>query len=283
MIDETLQAHRTKLIDAVEVARKELSDLEGSKSSLLERLDAAKASLEEKQSAKSTAGTAAKEAKEATTAAEAALEEAKGLQAKAEANHPELEKEKAALDATYQEHFKAPMDANEGPHFSFLKPFISSLGLEDSLSSALPTSCSKDKDQRGGFDELVLTELGKAFLAKIAGLEKSIVDEVSRISEYKAGVASAEAVLEAKKLSEEAAKADLEASTTAQSEAEVEVSQASEAWTSFEPRVQEATDNYSMHDTQRVDFEEGPLKDFTTLREKEVAVPEELEAPALGA
>jgi len=283
MIDETLQAHRTKLISAVETAQKELSDLEGSKSSLMERLDATKASLEEKQTAKTAAAAANKEAKEATAAAEAALEETKVLQAKAEASLPELEKEKAALDATYQEHFKVPMDANEGPNYNFLKPFIASLGLEDSLSSALPSSCLKPKDQRGGFDELVLTELGKAFVAKMASLDKSIVDEASKISEYKAGVVSAEAVLKAKKLSEEAAATDLEAATTAQSEAAAEVKQASEDWTTFEPRVQEATEKYNMLDTQRVNFEEGPLKDFSALREKEVPVPEEVEAPALGA
>merc|ERR1719181_1803509 len=102
---------------------------------------------------------------------------AKESQKQGDASLVALETEKAAIDAAYQEHFKTPMDANEGPHHEFLKPFIATLGLEDSLTSALPSSCEKKKEQRGGFDDLVLAELGKALEGKISSLAASIVEE----------------------------------------------------------------------------------------------------------
>merc|ERR1719335_1691187 len=118
----------------------------------------------------------------ASKTAEATLAEQKELQVKGDADYATLEKDKAELDAAYTEHFKAPMDANEGPHHSFLKPFIENLGLEDSLVNALPSSCVKPKEQRGGFDELVLGELGKALEGKIAALDKSIAEEAAGVS-----------------------------------------------------------------------------------------------------
>jgi len=283
MIEEMLQDHKQKLVEAVEVAQKELTEIEGTKDTLSKSLDNAKASLEEKQAGKTAAHDAHEAAKLSSCSAQSELAEQMELQAKGDAAYAALEKEKLDLDAAYQEHYKTPMDANEGPHHSFLQPFIENLGLEDSLTSALPSSCVKTTDQRGGFDVLVLTELGKALVGKIAALEKSQVDGASGISERKASVVSAESVLEVKKLGENAAAADLEAAAAAQSEAEAELRKASEDWTTFEPRLQAAIDEVALHDAERLNFVIGALKDFETLRDKEPAAALEQEASHLGA
>jgi hypothetical protein len=283
MIEETLQAHKRELIEAAEVTRQELSDLEGSKSALLQHVADAEASLAEKEAAKTAACSAHEQAKEARQAAEKALEEARELQEEVEGVHAALEKEKVSIDSAYQEHFKAPMDNNEGPKHNFLQSFIQNLGFEESFISALPSSCVKTKEQRGGFDDLVVTELGKALVAKIAALEKSLADKASDVSERKACVVSTEKSVEDKKHTEETTAADSEAATVARSEAEAEVSKASEEWTTFEPRVHEATDNYNLQDTKRKDFEDGPLNSFETLRDKETPMQVEVEAATAGA
>lgn len=227
-----------------------------------------------------TAYTTREDAKAAVKAAEVALAEAKEAQKTGDANHESLQKEKSDIEAVHQEHFKAPMDADEAPHYSFLKPFIPSLGLEDSLANALPSSCVKPKEQRGGFDNLVLEELGKALAAKLAGLTKSIAEEVSAVSERHANVVSAEAVLEAKTLGEKTASTEMEEAINVQNAAEATVKKASEEWATFEPRVQEATDKLNLEDAKRLDFEEGAFKEFFTLRDKEgLAVVEEEAAP----
>jgi len=283
MIEEMLQDRKQSLVEAVAAAQQELTEIEGTKGTLQQSLDSAKASLEEKQAAKTAAHTAHEEAKVASKTAEAFLAEQMELQTTGDASYATLEKDKVDLDSAYQEHFKTPMDANEGPHHSFLKPFIENLGLEDSLTSALPSCCVKTTEQRGTFDTLVLTELGKAMVAKIAAFEKSLADGASGAAERKAAVVSAESVLEAKKLAENAAAADLDAAASAQSEAEAELAKASEDWSTFEPRLQAATDKVALHDAKRMDFVEGTLKEFETLRDKEAAVPVEQEAAPLGA
>lgn len=280
MIEEMLQDHKQQLVEAVEVAQKELTEIEGTKDTLSKSCDNAKASLEEKQVGKTAAHNAYEAAKLASCSAESELAEQKDLQTKGDAAYAALEKEKVDLTAAYEEHYKTPMDANEGPHHTFLMPFIDNLGLEDSLTSALPSSCVKTTEQRGGFDTLVLTELGKALVAKIAALEKSLVDGSSGNSERQAAVTSAEAVLDTKKLAEKTAAADLEAAATALSEAEAELSKASGDWATFEPRLQAATDEVALQDKKRMDFVEGALKEFETLRDKE---PVEQEAAPLGA
>merc|ERR1719247_2791578 len=275
MIEEKLQDHKKKLIEAVAAAQTQLTELEASKGTLLQTLEEAKAAFEEKKTAFLAVHTAREEAKESVKVAEKALEEAKDTQKKGDANYTQLEKSRAAIEAAYKDHFKAPMEANEGPHHSNLKPFIQTLGLEDSLTSALPSSCTKPKDQRGSFDEVVITELGKAMEGKIASLTKSAEEELAGVDERKSAVTAAEAVLESKIQIEKKAAEELEA--------EAAVSKASEEWTAFEPRVQEATDKHAMEDTIRMDFEEGALKDFMNLRDKDIEVPAPVEEEAATA
>jgi len=283
MIEEALEAHKQKLIDAAKEAQKKLSDLEGSKSTLSQRVDAAKASLQERQSAKSAALTAHEEAQAAAKSAEAAQTEARVLQGQAEEIHAELEKERSSIEIAYKEHFLAPVEANEGPRHIFLQPFLEKLNLEESLIQAMPSSCVKTKEQRGGFDDLVISELGKAFATKLESVEKSISDGSSGIIERKATTTAAEQAVQDKTLAEKAAAADLEAATQAVSEAEVELSTASDEWTAFEPSVKEATDSFNFHDGKRQQYEDGTLKSFMNLRDREAPAAVETEAATAGA
>lgn len=279
MIQEKLEEHKQKLGEAVALARKELEELEGSKSTLSVSLDASKAWLEERKKTFLALHAASQEAKAAVKEAEGALAEAKNLQKKGDANHAALEKQKASIVAAYEEHFKTPMDANESPHYSHLKPFIESLGLEESLTKALPASCTKAKEQRGSFDELVITELGKSLVQKIADLEKSIADEVSGVDARKTAINNAEEQIVAKIVAEKTAAEGDQAAAAAKHQADAEVTKASDEWSSFEPRVVEATEKLNAHEAARVEFEDGALKDFTSLRDKEAPVEEEA-APA---
>jgi len=283
MIQEKLEDHKRNLIEAVALARKELEELEGSKNTLSGSLDTAKASLDEKKQAFLSAHTVNQEAKAAVKEAESALAEAKTAQKKGDANHAALVKQKAAIEAAYEEHFRTPMDANEGPHHKHLKAFTENLGLEESLTKALPNACAKSKEERGSFDNLVIEELGKALVKTIADLGDSIAGEVGAVEERKAAILAAEADLEAKNLAEKTASADSQAAAAAKHEADAEVKKTSADWTTFEPRVQEATEKLNAREATRVDFEEGPLKDFVNLRDKEAPAPVEEEAAPLGA
>jgi len=285
MIEENLEEHKKKLTETVETAKAEIAKLEGSKNSLQQNLETAKTTLEEKKSAFLSAHNAHQEANVALRAATTDLAAAKDAQKKGDAKFAELQKEKTALNDVFVEHFKTPMDANEGPHYNQLKKFVVSLGLEDSLTSALPSSCAKAKDARGGFDDLVLTELGKALEKKIESLTNSINEEEAGVATRQAAIESAETALEAKVSAERACMHEMETASTAQQDAVAVVKTATEEWETFEPRLKAATDNHSMHDAIRVDFEERILRDFMNLRDKEapVAAPVEEEAAPAGA
>merc|ERR1712034_257866 len=121
----------------------------------------------------------------------------------------------ATLKQISEEHVKKPMAANEGPHFHALQPHIKSLGLDESLAIALPSSCAKVKEQRGGFDEVVLGELEKALAQKIASLTHSVSEEMPQVAERKAAVTFAESTLEAKVMAARAAELELETAENA--------------------------------------------------------------------
>jgi chromosome segregation ATPase len=283
MIEEMLEAHKDKLIASAGIAQKELSDLEGSKGVLQKNLEDAKTRFEEKKTDFTAAQSARSEVNAAMKAAQRVLNESKDLQKKREGSHAKVEKELADVDAAYQEHFKAPMDASGTPNYDQLKPFIANLGLEDSLSRAVPSSCAKAKEQRGSFDELVLGALGEALVAKIEVLRKTLAEESAAVSECKLALNSAEADLETKTLAEKEAAACLEAAVAAQREAEASAKAATDEWASFEPRVTEATDKFNLENTKRIDFEEGTFKDFVNLRDKEAPAPVEEECAPAGA
>jgi chromosome segregation ATPase len=285
MIEETLAAHKTQLVGAVQAAQQELNILEESKNEFLQRLDTAKATLSERQATKAAACTAHAEASAATQTAEEELAKAKQSLADAEVTHAAIEREQRLLNEALLEHFKEPMKNGQGPHFNFLKPFMENLGLEESLVTALPSSCVKTRDQRGGFDDLVLSEFEKALVKKQNALEKSVTDEAALVAQTKNGVTSADETVEAKKSSELRAAEALETATSAQTAAEEEVTNASDAWKTFEPRVDAASEKYNARDGKRTEFQDGTFKSFETLRDKDVPmpVPVETEAATAGA
>merc|ERR1711920_424460 len=103
------------------------------------------------------------------------------------------------------------MEANEGPHYNFLQAHIQKLDLEESLAMALPSSCNKAKEQRGAFDDLVISELEKSMITKIASLSKSIEEEEPAEAERKAAVIAAETSLKASLETEKAASMEVDA------------------------------------------------------------------------
>jgi len=268
MIEETLQDAKAKFAEAMAASHDELSNLEASSSILLVRTTAADASLKEKQAVRSAAHASLDVAKQAVVTAEKALAEVKELQRQSVASVAALEKEKATLEAAFQEHLKTPMETNQILAHHFLQPFVNKLDLEESLKMALPSSCVKTKEQRGSFDDLVISELVKAWNKKIALLTKSIEDEAPVVSERKAAELTAEASLEGTQSVEQTAAAELEAARTAEVEAEGEVCKAKEESAELGPKLKQVVDKHSSHKAILEDYVAGTLATFEALRDK---------------
>jgi len=179
-----------------------------------------------------------------------------------------LEAEKAALVRISEEHVKAPMGAGEGPHYNELEPHIQKLGLDESLAIALPSSCAKSKEQRGGFDDVVLGELDKALVGKIAALAKSIAEETPKAEERKTVVISEESALEGKVAAAKVAALELDNAKVACQESSSMLSKVTEALEAHAPSVREAASKLLELQTCLYSFEDGPLATFQLYQNK---------------
>merc|ERR1711879_1075568 len=275
MIEETLLAAKKKLTDAIDQAQQELSELEIARASRASRVTETEATLSEKMSEEEVKKTALNAAKEALQTTEAALAVATDVQTKGDEPLAKMREEKVTLETLFRDHFKAPMEANEGPHFSFLQAHISKLELEESLAVALPSSCTKSKEQRGAFDDLVISELEKAMNTKIESLTKSIKEEDPAEAGRKAAVLAAETSLKASVETEKAASTEVEVATAAAIEAEGLVTKAKAEEAAMLPSIQRATSKHGDRVVELENFENGPMASFTKLNNKVVALKEE--------
>merc|ERR1711972_730400 len=213
------------------------------------------ANLNEKTSEEQVKKAALNDAKEALQAAEATLAAAKDVQTRGDEPISKLREEKAALDIAFQDHLKAPMEANEGPHYNFLQAHIQKLDLEESLAMALPSSCSKAKEQRGAFDDLVISELEKSMIAKIDSLAKTIEEEKPAEAERKSAVVAAETSLAASVETEKTAATELEAATAATIEAGRVATQAKTEEAAVAPSIALATTKHEDRARELDNFE----------------------------
>merc|ERR1712187_854317 len=147
--------------------------------------------------------------------------------------------------------------------------------LEESLVVALPSSCTKAKEQRGAFDDLVISELEKAMITKIASLSKNIEEEEPLEAERKAAVIVAETSLKASLETEKAASMEVEAATAATIEAEEVVTQAKAEEAAMVPNIQRVTSKHGDRALELDHFEKGPMASFTKLNNKAAALKEE--------
>uniref|UniRef100_A0A6T9E845 Uncharacterized protein n=1 Tax=Noctiluca scintillans TaxID=2966 RepID=A0A6T9E845_NOCSC len=73
-------------------------------------------------------------------------------------------------------------------HFQALMPFISSLEIDLSLSSALKTSCTKPCAERSAFDKLVVQELESALRSHLDTLQGAVSSGISGLASRAAAV-----------------------------------------------------------------------------------------------
>jgi hypothetical protein len=283
MIEETLQATRSKLSQAVEQEQQRLSEIETSKASLEESLKLVEANLVSKESLEQAAQVAFDIATTATKDCQDQLLEAKGEVRKNEDQVSKLIAEKSMFKMLLQDHYTEPMQRDEGPHFIQFEPHIQKLGLDESLLIALPCICTKSKEQRGGFDNVVLGELEKAVCEKIELLGKDIEDEEPKLAECRTALLVKEADLDGKITSQKAAANDLEEAKTAREKSEAEVVTTKKDVAEVGPAIQEAVKKHEEALLELKSFETGPLASFILFRDGSPENPLTEEAAAAGA
>jgi len=170
------------------------------------------------------------------------------------------------------------MEEGAGPNFKELQPLLKNVEMEASLIKAMPVSCSKSKDDRGSFDEVVLKELEKALSSKIEALGEVVAVETPASVEREAAVQAAEKDHIEKKEAQKQAADAFEGAQKEQNERKATLAKAKQAVEEFQPQVDDVTGLLEKVSTALANFETGPLLSFTKYK-TQVAVSDEA-APA---
>lgn len=182
--------------------------------------------------------------------------------------------EKDELVSAFQSHFQEPMQAGNGPHFKELQTSLKKLHIDTALFNALPSCCKKAKEDRGSFDEAVLTELEKAFTSQINLLEQTISTDSPIAAEHKAKAEAADKDLHEKTVAQTACDDSRGAAQTKQAECKSAVAAAKKAVKAYQPQIDDATSSVEEAKLALTAFETGPSANFATYKNRVEVSPE---------
>jgi hypothetical protein len=277
-VEETLSAHKSLLEAGIVTEDGKLVSLKSSEGDLASAVVEAQTALDAQKEVVQSAKVSLADATEAANTASTTLATAQTEQKAGEAKLSSTIEEKATSEESFKAHFQTPMEEGACLNFKGLQPLLKHVEMEASLLKALPCSCSKSKEDRGSFDEVVLKELEKALSARIAALGDIVAVETPASVEREATVQAAEKDHTEKKEAQKQAADAFEAAQTEQSAREAALATARQAVKDFQPQVDEVTGLLETAKATLVKFETGPLSSFTKYK-AQVAVSDEA-APA---
>merc|ERR1719393_1250071 len=168
MVEETFNGTKVGLEAALATEDEKLAQLKGSENDLSKTVSDSDAALADQKQKVEGAKNALAEATAAERDSSKALGDRKTEQKETADKLGRAQEEKAELESALEEHFKPIEEGAAGPHFKKLEKHLKKIELEASLLTALPSSCTKTKENRGSFDHLVIEELKKAITDKIS-------------------------------------------------------------------------------------------------------------------
>jgi len=278
MVEQTLTAKKDALAAAVLAAEGNLAGLKASESQLGGNVTSAEAALATQKDVAEAKKNALADAMAADQASTANLSGTRALQQSGENIFVQMQTDKDAIQAAFAEHFPPMEEGESKAHYKKLEPFLKKIEVEASLLTSLPACCSKSKDKRGSFDNIVLAELDKAFKAKIAALEEAVANEGPAAVERENAVKSAEKDHDAKKAALDIANAENEAGLKTLNDRTTALSDTRKAVEDFQPKLKEMTGMLSDAKQASTEFEAGPYANFFTYKSRVAKAPED--APA---
>ena len=256
MIGEVIQGVESALCKAADDQSARVVEVEASKSGLqaaLTQAEAALAAAEEEIQAKTTT---LEEATAAVQSAKTSVRDAEEAQRAGDAELLQAQQSKAALEKGIESDLRAIVEGLGEPeeHFQALLPLLSGLGLDESLMSALPSTCKKTAADRGSFDAMVLEQLGARLKEQAVSLA-GVVEEATPAAQARAfAVEAAQAELQKAEEAEKRAVEALEVARAGQQAAAAGAAAAKEKVDAFEPEYTQAT--------QERDAKAGALENF---------------------
>jgi len=241
----------SKVMQGVEAARRKAADDESAKVAEVEASrEGLQAALAEAEAASAVAAenvqaksVALQEATQGLQAAKGVVRSAEEAQRAGDAGLLQAQQSKAALDTGIESELRAIVEGQgeAEQHFQALLPLLDGLGLDESLMSALPSTCRKPAAERGSFDAMVLEQLGARMREQAATLARTVEEATPAAQERASAVEAAQAELGRAAAEEKSAVEDLEQSKASQQAAAQGATAARERLEVFEPEYSKAT------------------------------------------
>mmetsp|Transcript_18800 Transcript_18800/g.52059 ORF Transcript_18800/g.52059 Transcript_18800/m.52059 type:complete len:372 (+) Transcript_18800:1-1116(+) len=242
MVGEVLEEVQAKLQQAVDVEQAKVGGIESRKGQLETTLASAEAQLAvTAQEAKAKEATMA-EATNAEQSAKALLQEKQEAQKTGDAAIVLAQEEKTTIEQVMATSLHAIVEGQSDDavrHCSALAPFLKD--VDESLMSALPSSCMKKISERGSFDAMVLDQIGTHFKDKFAALSRALDEAAPAAQQRAAAVAEAQAELNGASALRQTAAVGLNVAKAAEQSALVALQVAKDALAAHEPEYLQAT------------------------------------------
>jgi hypothetical protein len=267
-IEQTLDAKKTILEEAIVAEDAKLTNLKSSEVTLASAVQEAEAALDAQKQVALTALSALAEAREVCQSASETLLSVQAVQSTGEAQLTSALEEKTALESAFEAHFNVPTQEGNGPHFKELQPFLKDVEMDASLLKALPSSCSKLKSDRGSFDDVVVGQLEQALTSRITVLGDLIAVETPASDVRKSAVDAAEKDQMAKQETLQQSQDACASAKAEENDREAALTKARQAMEEFQPQVESATGMVDKAKESLTVFEAGPLIGFTTYKAK---------------
>jgi len=271
MVGETFRELQEKMQSAIADQAKHVSELEASNQEALACVQAAEAASQASVEAQKAKASELEQAAEQVQAAEKAVAEKKAAEESVRQDFSALRTAKTEMEALYEEHFQKPMANGEGPNYAGLQPSLEKLRLEASLTNALQATCEKKKEERAPFEDLVLTELQKAFEREVTALTEAVASKTTEVTTAEAAVAVEASTLQALKFVAEAAAKAVEVAKTEVTEAAKKLGTAQTAADALIPTIRDESEKHAAMNREMNNFEVGPLATFTEMRDKVIS------------
>jgi chromosome segregation ATPase len=280
MMEETLMAVKSQMEGEVNAQKEKQQSIDTTMVESTREVDEASAAVNSQRETVEAATSALDDATKAMKDSEQVLTAKQEAQKSGDEKLTTTRDNKNALEAAFKEHFQIPTEKAEAPNYGGFESFLHQLVIEESLLTALPGTCAKDKASRGNFDEVVLTEFEKAMTSKIASLNEIVETEIPASADREEQVKRATAELDAKKEEQTQADQALVAAKKEMSEREAALDKANAAVNDLQRELESVKSQSENAEATVKGFENCPWAEFLTLKSK-TATP--LEAAPAGA
>lgn len=285
MIGDTVGVRQATLERACADEAAKLSDVEASRTSVDAALAATLAVAAERASEVESQKAVLASTSSAMLAAKQALSAAQEAQRSGDAALVEVAELRKALEIALQQHFEPLKTGNwqtgqSKLHIDVIIPIMKRIMLDESLATALPSSCTKLPAERGAFDKMVLEQLESSMQAKIIVLAQEHDEAGPASAERAAAVAAAERDFSAAKEQQQGAAAKLAAANDALRNQQAVVEHATAAVEASKPEYLLATKVRDERQSELAAFHAGALAAFESLRRGDCLAASEEVLPA---